>query len=70
MFNRAYFDIISSNHFPVHPMYKNNVDDNFFKAMPGILSLGLTLPILWTVFKQQSLSETSIFYPLAEEEYM
>lgn len=70
MFNRAYFDIISSNHFPVHPMYKNNVDENFFKAMPGIVSLGLTLPILWTVYKQHCMSEDSVFFSVSEDQFI
>lgn len=38
--------------------------------MAGILSLGLTLPILWTVYKHQSLSETSLFSYFTEEEYL
>lgn len=51
LFKRGYFDIVSSNHFPVKPSLKLNVENNFFKAMPGVTVLGLTLPLLWTIFK-------------------
>lgn len=50
IFRKKYYSVISSNHFPVLPKYKHNVADNFFKAMSGISGIGMTLPVVWTVF--------------------
>ena len=47
---RHYFDMISSAHFPVAPMYKNSVQGNFFKAFNGVSTLGFSLQVLWTLF--------------------
>jgi len=48
--------VISSNHFPVLPKYKFSVGDNFFKALSGISSIGMTLPAVWTSFNQNRIS--------------
>jgi allantoinase len=53
MFNKQYFDVISSNHFPVLPKYKLGVKGNFFKAISGLSCIGFTLPLIWTVFNEQ-----------------
>jgi allantoinase len=50
IFRKKYYSVLSSNHFPVHPKYKNNVNENFFKALSGISSIGMTLSVVWTVF--------------------
>jgi dihydroorotase-like cyclic amidohydrolase len=40
---KRYFNAISSNHFPVDPLYKFSVGGNFFKALNGIGTLGFSL---------------------------
>lgn len=50
IFRKKYYNVLSSNHFPVLPKYKFEVKGNFFKALSGISSIGMTLPVMWTVF--------------------
>ena len=52
---KKYFDIVSSNHFPVGPKYKENVNGNFFKAFNGISSISFTLPIMWSLFNHDTI---------------
>ncbi len=49
---KKYFDIVSSNHFPVHPKYKQEVDGDLLRALPGISCISLTLPLMWSLYRQ------------------
>jgi len=42
-YKRGNFDCVTSAHFPVHEKYKKSVENNFFKAMNGVTSMGFTL---------------------------
>lgn len=42
-FKKKYFDVISSAHFPVDPIYKTAGNGNFFKAFNGVSTLGFSL---------------------------
>ena len=52
---KKYFDVISSGHFPVDPIYKKAGEGNFFKAFNGVSTLGFTLQALWTLFMRNSI---------------
>ena len=46
---RRYFDCVTSNHFPVDPIYKNRGEGNFLKAFNGMSTLGFTLQVMNTL---------------------
>lgn len=53
-FKKRFFDIISSGHFPVDPIYKKAGGGNFFKAFNGVSTLGFSLQSLWTLLYRKS----------------
>jgi allantoinase len=49
-------DLVATDHSPCHPAMKRREEGRLDLAWGGIASLGLALPVMWTVMRQRGLS--------------